>query len=432
MTSLTPAESSTTLASKAPASATPSTTPKPLLLYVHIPFCLSKCHFCDWVTEIPVADLRQRPGDPRRIAYIEALCRQIQEHGKLAQKLHLRPEILYWGGGTATILTEAEIDAVASALHEAFDTSALREATIEGSPDTLTMDKLQQLQRVGFTRISLGIQSLSDRRLRALGRTHDSAGAMAAVEQAHRSGFQDISVDLMSGMPGEEEQEFMTSLERVLTLPVNHVALYPYRAAAGTSLVRQLRVGHGGKIRLDVQQSTYKNGAARLIDAGFEEYAASHFGSPPCHSDMAYFKLEMDWLGCGSGATSLLDGEFLSFKRGYLDEYLADPTAFDERVPAKTAGVAARLVYQALTTKEGVVRSLFEDRLKAPLADVLKSPAVRGLLDAVRSIAALEEDSDGIRLPAQEIARAFIHLLFINAPTMGREQPKPGGVFGCH
>lgn len=411
---------------------TPLESNEPVLLYVHIPFCLSKCHFCDWVTEIPVSDLRRGADNPKRVAYIQALKHQIAEHSRLPGFANKTPSILYWGGGTATILTESEIDEIMGAVRDHFDLTHLKEATIEGSPGSLTKKKLAHFLSVGFNRLSLGVQSFHDARLRVLGRTHDAKDACQILENAAAVGFRDISVDLICGLPGEERAETEESVVRALRLPVNHVALYPYRPAAGTTLVRKLRVGTAGALDVGIQEEAYRAGSARLLEAGFTEYAASHFGSPRCHSDMAYFKLEMDWLGFGSGATSLFDGEFLATRRGYLSEYIERPTVFDEVLPAKEPATASRLVYQALTTREGMLRSLFERRLRVNFDELVQTRMVRDLLETIDRITPLERDEDGIRIPGDGIAKAFIRLLFMNAPQASRVMTKPQDLLGYH
>jgi len=140
-----------------------------LLIYVHIPFCMSKCHFCDWVTEISVKDLRLPSTSTLRQRYLEALKTQIGYFGERLTSAGYRPTILYWGGGTASILTMAEICTIMDALRAQFDLGNLTEATIESSPETLTREKLRLFYDLGFRRISIGLQSMDDSRLRAIG-----------------------------------------------------------------------------------------------------------------------------------------------------------------------------------------------------------------------------------------------------------------------
>ncbi|HTN85876.1 MAG TPA: radical SAM protein [Microthrixaceae bacterium] len=405
---------------------------KPLLVYVNVPFCASKCHFCDWVTEIPTSQLRLGPADPTREAFIAALCHQITSHGSWLTSRDYKPDILYWGGGTATILSCDEISQVGEALHATFDLSQLREATIEGSPETITPDKLIAFRNIGFRRVSLGIQSFNDDRLKMIGRAHDANTAIRALNMVKEAGFDDISIDLISGFPGQELQEFQDTLNITTGLPVNHVAVYAYRPTPGTIMVRRLRRGTAGSAELSVQKACYTHARQHLEGAGLHEYAFGHFGSPRCHSDMAYFRLEQDWVGFGSGATSLIDGEFLAFERGQLASYLAAPTRFDERCPASAPRIAPRLAYQALTTHDGIVRTLWEQRLKQPLEDVLASAPVGALLSILDSLGGLERDSDGIRLPPEVLARAFIHLLYINTPEQARTPIGTEALFGWY
>ncbi len=154
---------------------------KPLLVYVNVPFCNSKCHFCDWVAEVPVADLRLRPETPARRRYMEALVAQIVAQAPMLKSRGHQPVIMYWGGGTASILTPAEMTAVLTALGEHLDLSGLGEVTIEGSPESMTLEKLTLLRSFGFNRVSLGVQSFDPARLRQIGRVHDGEQAKEAV-----------------------------------------------------------------------------------------------------------------------------------------------------------------------------------------------------------------------------------------------------------
>jgi oxygen-independent coproporphyrinogen-3 oxidase len=400
-----------------------------LLVYGHVPFCTSKCHFCDWVQEIPTADLLLRTGDARRAAYVDALCRQIREAGPRLRDAGYRPAILYWGGGTASILSVQEIKQLGAALHGSFDLGELREATIECSPETLTAEKLAAFRGVGFRRISVGAQSFDDRRLRRLGRSHDGAAAARAFELAAAAGFDDANVDLMCGFPDEDLAEVEHSVRSAVRLPVSHVSLYPFRPAPGTVLRRQLARGQSAVARNE-QKLAYALGRTILAEAGFPEYAMSHFGTRRCHSDLAYFRLEMDWAGFGSGATSLLATEYLATRRGALAAYVRDPHAVDERFPAAAAAIAPRLMYQALSTFEGAVERHWRERTGCGLDDVLRVEGVAELVGYLGDLAGLERDAAGLRLRRAGIAEAFIDLQFASAPESGRRVRTAEGVLG--
>ncbi|MFE0100725.1 coproporphyrinogen-III oxidase family protein [Streptomyces sp. NPDC059009] len=397
-------------------------TERELLVYLHIPFCRSKCHFCDWVTEVPTAELLLKETDQPRLRYIDALCHEITARGAELTASGYRPAILYWGGGTASILTLDEIAKVSTALHEAFPLrDGLREATIECSPETLDPEKLAAFREVGFRRLSSGVQSFDDRRLRTLGRSHDAAQAQRIVRAAADAGFEDISIDLICGFPGQPPEETADAVRTALGLPLTHVALYPYRPAHGTVMRRQL--GRGNRhIDRDEQKRGYAVGAELLTDAGFPEYAMSHFGADRhlCHSDLAYFQLRCDWAGFGSGATSVLGGRYLSHARGRLLDYNRDPLAFEEDYALGSAAIAPRMLYQSLTTYEGARRDWWEERTGLPFDEVLDQRACRTLLEFFASVTTVVRDDDGVRLPPDAVADAFIELQYLNAPRQGR------------
>jgi coproporphyrinogen III oxidase-like Fe-S oxidoreductase len=393
-----------------------------LLLYVHIPFCQSKCHFCDWVTGIATPDLKLDARAAKRRDYIAALTRQIRVTGARLTDEGYRARLLYWGGGTASALEPDEFERVVQALHDTFDLSGLAEATLESSPETLTPAKLALARQSGFTRLSIGIQSLDDDRLRAIGRAHDAEGAISSVFMAADAGFQDVNLDLISGFPGETLDEFEASLERVLTLPFNHCSLYPYRPAPGTVMLRSLNRHRTSRTWLEEQLDAYELGRTRLTSKGLPEYAFSHFGRPRCRSDLAYFRLDMDWFGFGAGATSVIGGRYRATERGGMQRFIDAPLDSDEDIPALSPAIAGRLAYQALTLPEGIVRTQWEERLHAGLDTILDIRPVRGLLDHFDRTVSLVREHDSIHIPADRIARAFITLLFLNTPAAGQQR----------
>lgn len=390
-----------------------------LLVYVHIPFCRSKCHFCDWVTEVPTSELLLRESEQPRRRYLDALCHEISERGGALRAAGYRPTIMYWGGGTASILTVDEITAVGRTLRSVFDLDDLTEATIECSPETLDPDKLAAFREVGFRRLSSGVQSFDDQRLRVLGRSHDAAQVHTAIQWAALAGFTDISIDLICGFPGQPPDEIRTSVRQALDLPITHVALYPYRPAHGTVMRRQL--GRGNRsIDRDEQKRGYAVGAQALVAAGLPEYAMSHFGALRCHSDLTYFQLRSDWVGFGSGATSVLGGRYQAHGRGRLLEYNRDPLSFDEDYELASPAIASRLLYQSLTTYEGASRRLWEQRTGRDFDEIMNQHACRTLLEFFESVTTVRRDADGLRLPSDRVADAFIELQYLSAPKQGR------------
>lgn len=403
----------------------------PLLLYVHVPFCTSKCHFCDWVTGISPSDLRLPAVSPRRRAYVAALVRQIDAEGPALARAGYRPRILYFGGGTASALEIDEFETVMAALQARFGLDDLLEATMECSPETLTREKLAAYKRAGIRRLSIGVQSMNDERLRRIGRSHNAAAAAAALELAAEAGFEDVNVDIISGLPDDSLGEFERSLDELLRHPFSHCSLYPYRAAPGTVMVRQQHKSRAGLTWLEEQLAAYRTGHAMLVEHGLPEYAMGHFGRMPCHSDLAYFRLDMDWIGFGAGATSICQGRYRMSRRGEIDRYSSDPMQVDEDVPASDPAVVSRLAYQALTTIEGIERGRFEQRLRAPLETLLAAPGVRDLFAYFRSLGVLIEDHDRVRIRRESIAEVFIRLLFLNSPRESRRQAGARALLGA-
>jgi len=389
---------------------------KPLLIYVNVPFCNSKCHFCDWVAEVPVRDLRLTDVSPGRSRYLAAMREQIAAQAPALRLSGYRPEVMYWGGGTASILTPAEIEPIRAALLENFDLDQIAEATIEGSPESLDPDKLTALRsRLGFNRISIGVQSFDGARLRMIGRSHSVDQARAAVRAAHEAGFDNINIDLIVGFPGQSMAEVEDTARQAVQLPVNHFSVYPYRSSPGTVLRKQVMRGPG-RVDLDEQLQAYARTAEILQDAGHPEYAMSYFGTPRCQSDEAYYQLKMDWIGFGSGANSLINRRFLTNKRGDLHRYNANPTAFDMEVSAASPALTLHFLSQALTTAEGVDARLFAQRTGMSLREACKHPDALAYLRNMRKHGDVIIDGTGIRLRREDISKTYIALNWIQGP----------------
>lgn len=385
-----------------------------LQIYVHIPFCRSKCHFCDWVQPIPKEDLLLRSGDEPRQRYIDALCREIRTRGAELSAAGYIPYVHYWGGGTASILEPHEIDAVMSAMHDSFDMSTVVESTIECSPDSADIAKLTHFRRAGFNRFSSGVQSMNDGRLRQIGRLHDSAGARAVVRAAREAGFEDLNIDLMCGFPGESLDEVAATLTAGLALPITHLSVYPFRPTAGTVLRRQID-RDTRHLYLAKQKAAFKRACTMAKDAGLEEYAAGYFGHAPAYNVLMNFQLRLDTVGFGSGAVSLLDRRFRSHDKGKLAGYVQDPTHYDIDVPATAAPVVMSYLRSGLSVFDGILRPEWEFATGQPLHETLADPAVAPLVDFLRDRGGLQEDAKGVRLPPDRAGRVLMDLSFHTA-----------------
>lgn len=378
-----------------------------LLLYVNVPFCNAKCHFCYWVAEVPRAELRLTPAESSRSRYIDAVTEQITAQAPALGRAGYQPRLMYWGGGTASILTATEMRRIHDALAGQFDLSEISEATLEASPESLTPDKCRLARDLGFNRVSIGVQTFDDDRLRRIGRVHSADEARASVRAAAAAGFDNINIDLIVGFPGQPRAEIEHNVRAALSLPVNHFSVYVYQAVPGTVMSHQMDRS-AGRMEPAEQLEQYFLVRDMLTAAGFPEYGAGYLGAPPCQADMAYYSLTMDWIGFGSGAGSLLGQRHITYTRGALQRYNEHPATFDEVIPASAEPVVFKSIFQALGTFDGARADLFQRRLGISLAEARELPLVKAYLERVRQYGELIEDERGIRLRREDLVRAWM------------------------
>jgi len=390
-----------------------------LMIYVHVPFCHSKCSFCDWVQAIPTKDLLRKPGDSVRARYVSALCQEIAVRGaELRADGHV-PYVVYWGGGTASSLDEREAEQVMTAIDEAFDLSTVAESTIECSPDTVDEAKLRFFRGLGFNRVSSGVQSFDDARLRRLGRRHNAAQATRIVHAARDAGFDEVSIDIMSGFPDQDADEMRATVDAAVALPLSHLSLYSFRPTPGTFLRRRLE-GAERKGYLRRQQLLFADARLRVEDAGLAEYANGYFGKVSPFAAM-YFQLRADTAGFGSGAISLVNQRFEAHQKGLLDKYAADPLTFDIAGPAGQDRVLVSFLQAGLAMFDGILRTEWQISTGTDLDEVLGRPAIAPLTQFLRG-RGLAEDERGIRLDRRNAGLTLIELAF----EMAMSQPELG------
>jgi oxygen-independent coproporphyrinogen-3 oxidase len=409
----------------------PAHGPRPLMIYVHVPFCSSRCTFCDWVEGIPIKDLLRKPEDSVRAQYITALCREIEHWGDRLSGGGHAPCTLFWGGGTASSLTESEATAVMSALRDSFDLDGLAEATIECSPDSLPPGKLEFFRSLGFDRMTSGVQSFVDERLRRLGRQHTADEARAVVMRAREAGFSDVSIDIMSGFPDQTPEEIAYTTSEALKLPVNQLALYSFRPTQGTAMRLGMERSQSDAEHRDTraylrsQQMLF--GAARQMirNSGMQEYASGYFGDVSPFSART-FQLTAEVIGFGSGAVSLLDQRFRSHLKGLLHAYIADPLQCELSMPADNDRVLLQLMQIGLSMFDGVLRVEWERATGASLEEVLTRPPIAPLIEFLRR-RGLVEDERGIRLPERQAYRTLIELaleMALAEPAVKQQAPQ--------
>ncbi|SCF35150.1 oxygen-independent coproporphyrinogen-3 oxidase [Micromonospora viridifaciens] len=388
-----------------------------LMLYVHVPFCHSRCTFCDWVQAIPNKDLLRKPGDSVREKYIDALCREIGERGAELAGTDAMSYVIYWGGGTASSLDNDEASRIMTALRNAFDLSTVAEATIECSPDTVDAEKLAFFRELGFNRVSSGVQSFDDERLRRLGRRHSADQAIRLTHAAREVGFDDVSIDIMSGFPDQDLDELRHTVDQAVQLPINHLSLYSFRPTPGTFMRRRMNPDEKRGYLRD-QKHLFTQARRLITAAGLTEYASGYFGKVSPFAAM-YFQLRADTVGFGSGAISLVNQQFLSHRKGLLHSYVDAPTSFDIAVPASQDRVLISFLQAGLAMFDGILRDEWRVSTGTDLDEVLTRPAIAPLADFLRG-RGLICDERGIRLPVRNVGVTLIELAF----EMAMSQPE--------
>ena len=320
-------------------------------LYVHIPFCASRCPYCDFATAPATTALRSR--------YLDALRREIAREGHLLGRPRVRT--LFFGGGTPSLLEPAEIVMLGDALRDAFVLRP-REVTLEANPATLDRARLDAWLALGLTRLSLGAQSFDPRGLRALGRTHQPEDSAAAVGVARDAGL-DLNLDLIFGWPGQTIAGWERDLETAVALNPDHISCYPLELrldpeasvpnwpGGGWPVLERWRVaaaaaqpGDAGLARM------YQLAERMLARAGYRHYEIANWArrGKRCLHNLGYWR-DRDWLGVGAGAHTHLAGS-RSANPTELRAYILRTNSGSERVvdaeadpPSEAAMLALRL-----------------------------------------------------------------------------------------
>jgi oxygen-independent coproporphyrinogen-3 oxidase len=244
-------------------------------IYIHIPFCVRKCDYCDFES---YADKFQFVHQ-----YIDALEREFTWYRDQRRLSGYTPITVYIGGGTPSLLTE-QILQFLTANHRPLRWETLKEKTIEVNPGAVTADQLHALHAAGFNRLSIGVQSFHDNELQMLGRIHSHSQALECFRQAREAGFQNISIDLMFGVPTSTLKSWKQSLQQAIALEPEHIAVYNLTIEPGTPFGHQYRQGLLSLPGDQLQIAMYETAIQSLENADYEQYEISNFARPNCRS----------------------------------------------------------------------------------------------------------------------------------------------------
>jgi putative oxygen-independent coproporphyrinogen III oxidase len=364
----------------------------PLALYVHIPWCVRKCPYCDF-------NSHERSGVLPEREYVQRLMLDIE--AALPALWGRRMTSVFIGGGTPSLFSPESIDALLSGVRALLMLEPHAEITLEANPGTVEAARFRGFRDAGVNRISIGVQSFDDRMLAALGRIHSSAEAARAIEAAAAS-FENVNIDLMYGLPGQSPAMARADLEQALAIGVAHVSAYQLTIEPNTVFWRRPPRLPGHDLAADMQLV-----AEDLLGAaGYEHYETSAFARPGrrCRHNMNYWQFG-DYLGIGAGAhgkVSFPDRVTRHARAKQPGEYMKAPAQLEKSlVPARE--LPFEFMLNALRLVEGFATALFAERTGLPIA------AIEGELEAAEGKGLLERDWKRIR--PTERGRRFLNEL---------------------
>lgn len=337
-----------------------------LELYIHIPFCVKKCEYCDFLSG-PAPERMQ-------VAYINALLREISYYGKMLPGRQI--STIYVGGGTPSWLQETYMARIFEEIYHDFQVLQDAEITIECNPGTLTKNKLLVYKQIGINRLSIGLQSTMNDELQMLGRIHTYEQFLKNYELARECDFQNINIDIMSALPEQTEEKFAHTLSRVIQLRPEHISAYSLIIEKGTPFYELYKFDdvrrHAGMEthHLPSEETEYQIGKMTqhfLKKNGFQHYEISNYAKPgfECRHNIGYWTRQ-DYLGLGLGAASLIDEVRYSNVRD-LDTYISlagelQPKVFSCQIEEETyqvTGTNLHVSAQVLTRKDQLEEFMF-------------------------------------------------------------------------
>ncbi len=329
-------------------------------IYIHIPFCAAKCNYCDFNSRVA--------PDSLKAEYIDALCKEIDAFAEGEDIV----DTIYFGGGTPTILEPEQLIRVLDTLRRRFSVDENCEITTECNPATMGYDGFAALNGAGFNRVSIGVQSADDEQLKALGRIHNFGDAKKCVADAKRAGFENVSLDLMFGIPNQDLKSWGKTLSSVIELKPEHISCYALKIEDGTPFA---------SMKLDIaddeqSREMYEKCVGFLRERGYSRYEISNFARSGFESqhNCKYWKCE-DFVGFGAGAYSCYMGERYSNiydVKKYVECVLRGESPIYERITLTKSDMMSEFVFLGLRMEKGISAEEFAERFSVDIFDVFK------------------------------------------------------------
>ena len=368
-----------------------------LELYAHIPFCVRKCGYCDFLSGTAEESTRE--------AYLLALAREIRRAGQDAEEC--RAVSVFFGGGTPTVLTGGQLSRLLSEIKKSFRLAGDCEITLEANPGTLDPEKLRLCREAGFNRISIGCQSADNRELRRLGRIHTWEEFLEGFRQAREAGFSNINVDLMSGIPGQTLVSWETSLRKTAELGPEHISAYSLILEEGTPFYENRE-----KLDLpdeDTERRMYERTGEILEEYGCRQYEISNYAREGyrCRHNLGYWT-GREYLGLGLGASSLWrDTRFRNTDS--MEEYLKDsgnlPKIRREEEKLSASDRQSEYMILGLRLTEGISLAGFRETFGTDVRKVWP-----GVLEKYKGYGLLEEAAGRLKFTGEGISLSNVVL----------------------
>jgi len=319
-------------------------------LYIHIPFCIKKCNYCDF-TSFDCYD------ETDRKEYTDALIREIQLYKGSKTELNS----VFFGGGTPSLLDGASVSAIMKAVRQSFHLHKTSEITLEANPKTVTEEKLKSYRSAGINRLSIGAQSFDDELLRFLGRAHTRQDFLQTYETARKTGFDNLNVDLIFGIPGQTMAQWMKTLWEAIMLKPEHLSFYSLQLEEGTPFYDRYGQGELELMPEEEDRKMYHEALGHLKSAGYEHYEISNCAAPgrACRHNLKYWSYG-EYYGVGLGAHSFSYDKGRWCNVSHLEDYLArvkegqrpvDRQEYQQRTPEDAMG---EYVFTGLRKTEGI------------------------------------------------------------------------------
>ena len=305
-------------------------------IYLHIPFCKTRCIYCDFYSTTR-SELKPR--------YVQALCRELTMRKEYLKGEDI--ETIYFGGGTPSQLEKEDFEQIFDTIREHYGLNHCQEITLEANPDDLSQEYLEMLSSLPFNRLSMGIQTFDDATLKLLKRRHNARTAIEAIDRCRKADFQNISIDLIYGLPGETKERWENDLRQAISLNVEHISAYHLTYEKGTRIYEMLQSHRISEVDEESSLRFFSALMDTLGAAGYEHYEISNFCKPGMYSrhNTAYWK-GIPYLGCGPSAhsfnaetrewnTASLEGYIKSIEEGHRSsetEILDKVTRYNEYI----------------------------------------------------------------------------------------------------